>query len=114
MALTPSQASLYLEPDCNDIPAIEWMVVYKEMREFQVIENKPVDLLGKLDERQFAEVHAIIVEPSINSIDSNSLLNIQNEDQLWEHIDHSLNQAKSGIGREADEVFDDLMRKYAM
>ena len=45
--------------------------------------------------------------------DTVSPLGITTEEQLWSHIDHSLEQAKAGMGRDADEVIDDLMREYA-
>ena len=41
-----------------------------------------------------------------------SSLGITTEEQLWSHIDHSLEQAKAGMGRDADDVIDDLMREY--
>ena len=84
------------------------------MMEPQAIYNDTVDLLGQLDERQLVAVHAIIVELSAKNADRNSPLGIQTEDQLWAHIDHSLEQAKNGTGRDPDEVIDDLMRKFAI
>ena len=39
-------------------------------------------------------------------------MNITTDEQLWDHIDHSLAQAKAGKGRDADEVIDDLMREF--
>ena len=44
--------------------------------------------------------------------DTVSPLGITTEEQLWSHIDHSLEQAKAGMGRDADDVIDDLMREY--
>ena len=41
-----------------------------------------------------------------------SSLGITTEEQLWSHIDHSLEQAKAGMGRDVDEVIDDLVREY--
>ena len=84
------------------------------MMEPQAIYNDTVDLLDQLDERQLVAVHAIIVELSAKNSEWNSPLGIQTEDQLWARVDHSLDQAKRGIGRDADEVIDDLMRKYAI
>ncbi len=33
-------------------------------------------------------------------------------EELWSHIDHSLEQAKAGMGRDVDEVIDDLVQIY--
>lgn len=44
--------------------------------------------------------------------DTVSPLGITTEEQLWSHIDHSLEQAKAGMGRDVDEVIDDLVREY--
>ena len=80
----------------------------------QVIYNDTVDLLKNLDERQLIAVHAIIVELAEKNTNWRSPLGINTDEQLWSHIDHSLMQAKKGIGRDADEVIDDLMREYAI
>ena len=70
----------------------------------QSIYDDTVDLIGKLDERQLTAVHSIIVELSAKNRDRISPLGIGNEEELWAHIDHSLSQAKSGLGRDADDV----------
>lgn len=36
------------------------------------------------------------------------------EEELWEHIDHSLQQAKAGEGQDADEVIDCLKKEFAL
>lgn len=36
------------------------------------------------------------------------------EEELWEHIDHSLQQAKAGEGHDADEVIDCLKKEFAL
>ena len=84
------------------------------MKEPQAIYNDTVDLLKTLDERQLMAVHAIIVELSAKAPEYSSPLGITTDEQLWAHIDHSVDQAKNGLGRDADEVIDDLMRKYAI
>lgn len=43
-----------------------------------------------------------------------SPLGIETETQLWNHIDHSLDQAKTGLGQDADSVIDNLMYEYAI
>ncbi len=78
------------------------------MKEPQAIYNDTIDLLKQLDERQLVAVHAIVVELSGRNTEWESPLGIQNEEQLWAHIDHSLDQAQRGIGRDADDVIDDL------
>ena len=70
-----------------------------------------VSLLKTLSVDQLEAVHSIIVElADVNKW--NSPLNITTDEQLWDHIDHSLAQAKAGKGRDADEVIDDLMREF--
>ena len=70
-----------------------------------------VSLLKTLSVDQLEAVHSIIVElADVNKW--NSPLNITTDEQLWDHIDHSLKQAKAGDGRDADEVIDDLMREF--
>lgn len=70
-----------------------------------------VSLLKTLSVDQLEAVHSIIVElADVNKW--NSPLNITTDEQLWNHIDHSLAQAKAGKGRDADEVIDDLMREF--
>ena len=36
------------------------------------------------------------------------------EEELWTHIDHSLQQAKAEEGRDADEVIDRLKKEFAL
>ncbi len=79
----------------------------------QSMYNDTIELLGKLDERQLLAVHSIIVELSAKNSVWESPLGISTEEQLWSHIDHSLAQAKAGIGREADDVINDLLKEYA-
>ena len=67
-----------------------------------------------MDDGQLKAAHAVIMKYPIQSISPGSPLGIQIEDQLWTHIDHSLEQTNGGIGRDADEVIDDLMREYAI
>jgi len=70
-----------------------------------------VSLLKTLSVDQLEAVHSIIVElADVNKW--NSPLNITTDEQLWDHIDHSLAQAKAGKGRDADEVIDDLMWEF--
>ena len=70
-----------------------------------------VSLLKTLSADQLEAVHSIIVAlADVNKW--NSPLNITTDEQLWDHIDHSLEQAKAGKGRDADEVIDDLMREF--
>ncbi|MBO4395584.1 MAG: hypothetical protein J5819_04485 [Eubacterium sp.] len=40
-----------------------------------------------------------------------SPLGIETEKQLWDHIDQSLEHAKTGVGRDADDVISDFRRK---
>ena len=71
-----------------------------------------VNLLKGLDAKQLMAVHSIIVELADKNEKWNSPLGITTEGQLWEHIDHSLDQAKTGKGRDADLVIDDLVREF--
>ncbi len=43
-----------------------------------------------------------------------SPLGIETEEQLWEHIDHSIAQAKAGEGCDAVEMADRLKRELAL
>ena len=71
--------------------------------------NDTVHLLSTLNESQLVAVHAVIVQLS-EKREWSSPLGIRTEEELWEHIDHSLQQARLGLGRDADEVIDDLMQ----
>ena len=71
-----------------------------------------VNLLKVLDAKQLMAVHSIIVELAEKNEKWSDPLGITTEGQLWEHIDHSLEQAKAGKGRDADMVIDDLMREF--
>lgn len=51
-----------------------------------------------------AIVSYIIVQLANKNDGWSSPLGITTENQLWDHIDHSLEQAKAGNGRDADEV----------
>ncbi len=77
------------------------------------IYDDTVDLLKLLDANQLVAIHSIIVELAQKNDVWVSPLGIETEDQLWGHIDHSLAQAKAGIGRDADEVITDMLREYA-
>ena len=83
------------------------------MNTMQTMYEDTVDLLKSLDAGQLTAVHAIIVELSVKRQAWNSPLGIETEEQLWNHIDHSLNQAKSGTGKNADDIIDELMQEYA-
>ncbi|MCR4749321.1 MAG: hypothetical protein K5877_05855 [Lachnospiraceae bacterium] len=72
-----------------------------------------ISLLKTLDSNQLNAVHSIIVQLANKNEGWSSPLDIATEKQLWDHIDHSLEQAKASKGRDADEVIDDLMREYA-
>ena len=84
------------------------------MKEPQAIYNDTVNLLKDLDDRQLYAVHAIIVELAAGNNSGKSPLGIDTEEQLWAHIDHSLEQARNGLGRDADDVIDDLRREFAV
>ena len=71
-----------------------------------------VSLLKTLDANQLNAIHAVIVELAGKNEEYTSPLGITTEEQLWSHIDHSLEQAKAGMGRDVDEVIDDLVREY--
>ena len=71
-----------------------------------------VSLLKTLDADQLNAIHAVIVELAGKNDEWISPLGITTEEQLWAHIDHSLEQAKAGMGHDADEVIDDIMREY--
>ncbi len=73
-----------------------------------------VSLLKTLDANQLNAVHAVIVELAGKNEGWASPMEITTEEQLWPHIDHSLEQAKAGMGRDADDVIDGLMREYTL
>ena len=73
-----------------------------------------VSLLKTLDANQLNAVHAVIVELAGKNEGWSSPMEITTEEQLWSHIDHSLEQAKAGMGRDADDVIDGLMREYTL
>ena len=75
--------------------------------------EETVSLLKGLDPKQLMAVHSIIVELANKNDKWNSPLGITTDEQLWDHIDHSLEQAKVGKGRDADEVIGDLMREFS-
>lgn len=75
--------------------------------------EETVSLLKGLDPKQLMAVHSIIVELANKNDKWNSPLGITTDEQLWDHIDHSLEQAKAGKGRDADEVIGDLMREFS-
>lgn len=82
------------------------------MASVQAMYEDTVNLLSRLDEKQLVAVHAIIVELSSKNDEWISPLGIDSEEQLWNHIDHSLAQAKAGMGKDADELIDELMKEY--
>ena len=71
-----------------------------------------VDKLQDLNDQQLTAIHTII----IGLVDNKyiSPLDIKTEEQLWEHIDHSVAQADAGIGEDADVVISELMREFAV
>ena len=80
----------------------------------QSIYENTIDLMRYLDDDQLLAIRAIVIELSAVRIPWKSPLGITNDKQLFAHIDHSLAQAKEGIGRDADEVADGLLQEYAL
>ena len=78
----------------------------------QSVYDDTVDLLKKLDEDQLMAIHSVIIEMTVAQGGVSNSLGIRNEDELWQHIDHSFEQAKLGKGRTAEEVIGDLKREY--
>ena len=72
------------------------------------------NLLRHLDERQLRAVRSIIIELSEKNDSWQSPLGIENEKQLWDHIDQSLEHAKIGVGRDSDDVISDFRREFAL
>ena len=79
----------------------------------QSVYEDTVDLLKHLDENQLMAIHSVIVELTTAQEKWHSPLEIHSDEEMWDHIDLSLKQARAGEGRDADEVIDDLMREYA-
>ena len=79
----------------------------------QSVYEDTVDLLKSLDESQLRAIHSVIVELTTAQEKWHSPLGIHSDEEMWDHIDLSLKQARAGEGRDADEVIDDLMREYA-
>ena len=77
--------------------------------------EKTIDLLEEMDEDQLHAIQAVAKILIFRKPEKfrESPLGFKTEEELWAHIDHSLDQAKSGAGRDADEVIDDLMREFA-
>ena len=76
--------------------------------------EKTIDLLEEMDEDQLQAMQAvakILILKKPETFRENPL-GIRTEGELWAHIDHSLDQAKAGKGRDADEVIEDLMREF--
>lgn len=73
-----------------------------------------VGLLKTLDAGQLTAVHAIIVELSVKNRPWYSPLEIETEEQLWNHIDHSLAQAKAGLSKDTDDLIQELMQEYVV
>ena len=71
-----------------------------------------VSLLKTLDEEQLNAIHLIISELTDKNEKWISPLGISTDEQLWGHIDSSLAQARAALGRDADEVIDDLMLEF--
>ena len=82
------------------------------MDTMQTIYEDTVGLLKTLDAGQLAAVHAVIVELSDKNRSWNSPLGIKTEVQLWDHIDRSLAQAKAGLGKDTDDLIQELMQEY--
>ena len=72
--------------------------------------NEIVEKLQDLNEQQLSAIHTIVV----GLIDNEyvSPLGIQSDEQLWEHIDHSVAQADAGTGEDADQVIKELMQEF--
>ena len=83
------------------------------MLNVEMMYNDTVTRLKELSYSQLSAVHSFVVELEDEKL-FESPLNIHTEEQLWNHIDHSLAQAKAGIGRDADEVIDDLMKEFTV
>ncbi len=71
-----------------------------------------VNLLKGLDANQLMAVHSVIVELANKNKGWISPLGITSEEQLWGHVDHSLEQAKAGEGRDSDLVANDLLQEF--
>ncbi len=71
-----------------------------------------IEQMKSLSFPQLSAVHSFVIE-LVGDNRFNSPLGITTDEQLWDHIDHSLDQAKNGIGRDADEVINDLLREFA-
>lgn len=84
------------------------------MDTMQTMYEDTVGLLKTLDVGQLTAVHAIIVELSVKNRSWQSPLGIETEEQLWNHIDHSLAQAKDGLGKDTDDLIQELMQGYAV
>ena len=82
------------------------------MTAVETMYNDTVERLKGLNIRQLMAVRSFVIELGDEDAFA-SPLGIQSEEELWQHIDHSLAQAKAGKGREADEVIDDLMKEFA-
>lgn len=75
------------------------------MTAMETVYNDTVDRLRGLNMNQLIAVRSFVVELGDEG-QFVSPLGVETEEQLWEHIDYSLSQAKAGEGRDADEVIE--------
>ena len=73
--------------------------------------NEIVEKLQDLNEQQLSAIHTIV--DGLIDNEYISPLDIQSDEQLWEHIDHSVAQADAGIGEDADTVIKELIQEFA-
>ena len=83
------------------------------MSPVEAVYDDPVTRMRKQNICQLEGSRSFVIELS-DKEPYISPLEIMTDEQLWNHIDHSLAQAKAGIGREADEVIDDLLKEVAV
>ncbi len=77
--------------------------------QIQSLYDDTVDLLKTLDENQLTAVHSVIVELTVAQKKWESPLGINTEEELWAHIDNSIDQIASGEYQDAEEFEKEMM-----
>ena len=76
------------------------------------IYNKTVDMMHYLTDQQLSAVYTIVVGMVENESTWESPLGIETEEQMWAHIDHSLDQIKEGRVAPAKQASSRLRAEY--
>ena len=76
------------------------------------IYNRTVDMMQYLTDQQLSAVYTIVVGMVEKESKWESPLGIETEEQMWAHIDHSLDQIKEGRVAPAKQASSRLRAEY--